>query len=126
MGTARPWCVPPPVTVLSGALMLWVLVCAGLVPRMGTMNGCAASYTYRTIPLAMRLQVASASGRVRSKIDGAGMVQSMQSAAVRHGSMPAGTLPLASGCAWVGAGHVMGWPSHRATRNRRLRMVGAP
>ena len=78
------------------------------------------------MPLAMRLQVASASGRARLKMDGAGMLQSMQSAAVRHGFMPEGTLPLASGWAWVGLGHVMGWPSRRATRNRRLRMVGAP
>ena len=53
------------------------------------------------MPLAMRLQVESASGRARSKMDGAGMFQSMQSAAVRQGFMPGGTLPFASGWAWV-------------------------
>src|SRR3990167_584492 len=93
---------------------------------VATTNGAFASTTYRMIPLAMRLQVASARGLVRSKMLGAGTVQSMQSAAVRQGFMPAGTLPRASGWAWVGLGHTMGWPSHRATKNRRLRLVGAP
>nr|WP_237401371.1 hypothetical protein [Rhodovulum sulfidophilum] len=61
-----------------------------------------------------------------SKIDGQGSDQSMQSAALRHGSsLPLRTAGLA-GSPWVGAGQAMGRPSRRATQNQRLRIVGAP
>jgi len=78
------------------------------------------------MPLAIRRHVASASGFVRSKIDGVGRVQSMHSAAVRQGlSLPDLTASLA-GLPWVGAGHAIGRPSRLAIRNRRFRIVGAP
>jgi hypothetical protein len=83
------------------------------------MNGFAAVSTYRTMPRAIRRHVAGASGRLRSKIDGHGSDQSMHSAAARHGR----GLPLLP-C--VGSGQRIGSPSQRATRNRRLRVVGAP
>ena len=44
----------------------------------------------------------------------------------RLGLGTTGPLPLAGLAAWVVSGHTMGWPSRRATRNSRLRMVGAP
>lgn len=78
------------------------------------------------IPFATRLQVASASGRSRSKMLGAGMLQSMQSAAVRHGLSFFCRTGRLAGAPCVGSGQTMGWPSQRATRNMRLRMVGAP
>ncbi len=90
------------------------------------MNGSAASTTYRMIPFAIRLQVASASGRARSKMLGAGIDQSMHSAAVRQGFSLRDFTARLSGAACVAAGQTIGAPSHRATRNSRFRMVGAP
>ena len=90
------------------------------------MNGCAALITYLSRPRATRRSVASASGLDRSKMLGQGIDQSMHSAAVRHGlRWPALTSAL-PGLPCVGVGHTMGWPSHRAIRKRRLRLVGAP
>ncbi|MNJ56225.1 hypothetical protein D3C77_517600 [compost metagenome] len=129
-----PWCVAgamiglamandPPrgqeVTVRSGS-------CADctLSPdqfAIGTMNGSAASITNFFMPLAIRRSVAGARSFLRPKMLWLGMVQSMHSAAVRHFCWP-----LAGFFAWVGSGHTMGWPSHRAIMNRRSRLVGAP
>jgi hypothetical protein len=47
------------------------------------MNGFAALTTYRMTPCAILRIVASLSGRLRSKIEGQGIDQSMHSAAVR-------------------------------------------
>jgi len=82
------------------------------------MNGCGASRTYFLIPRAMRRSVASASGFLRVKIDGHGMLQSMHSAAVRNGCARPGP--------WVGCGQAIASPSQRAMMKRRLRLVGAP
>ena len=90
------------------------------------MNGRLASITYRCTPRAMRRIVASASGLLRSKMLGHGIDQSMHSAAVRHGLSARDLTPVEPGAPCVGAGHTMGWPSQRATRNNRLRVVGAP
>src|SRR6218665_4008314 len=53
-----------------------------------TRKGCRASITYLTMPRAIRRSVASARGRARSKMLGVGRVQSMHSAALRHGINP--------------------------------------
>lgn len=116
VGTAKEKC--PPLTCAtwvrngsSARNVRWPLALAcsvrngALAGEAGTMNGCTASTTYRITPLAIRRHVASASGFLRSKMLGAAMLQSMQSAAVRHGFMPAGTLPALSGCVCVGVGH---------------------
>lgn len=87
------------------------------------MYGLGLLTTYRMTPCAIRRSVASASGRSRSKMLGQGRDQSMQLAAVSHGFKP---LPFAGFCACVAAGQTIGIPSQRATRNSRLRIVGAP
>ena len=89
-------------------------------------------------PRMIRRMVLSAKGRTAfklyrslisslvSKMDGQGRLQSMISAALRHGfSLPLFTASLSRG-AWVGSGHTMGFPSQRAIRTNRLRLVGAP
>ncbi|SPV21805.1 Uncharacterised protein [Burkholderia gladioli] len=122
VGTTTPKRAAPAMTVCAGSSSAWpVLFCANL-----TMNGSALFTTNFMMPRAMRRIVASFSGRSRSKIDGHGIVQSMQSAAVRQGAnLPARTAaPFGSPC--VGVGHTIGSPSRRATRKKRLRMVGAP
>jgi hypothetical protein len=82
------------------------------------MNGRSASNTNRRSPAPMRRSVFSASGFFRAKIDGHGSEKSMHSAAVRHGC--ARPFPC------VGVGHTIGWPSQRAMRKSRFRIVGAP
>jgi hypothetical protein len=59
--------------------------CTRLSPAWltGTMNGSAELMTKRRMPSAMRRSVFSASGFLRSKIDGQARLQSMHSAAVR-------------------------------------------
>ena len=63
---------------------------------------------------------------LRSKIDGHGIDQSIHSAAVLYGLSLPDLTSLLSGAPWVGLGHLIGWPSRRATINKRLRIVGAP
>jgi hypothetical protein len=92
----------------------------------GTMKGSSASTTYRMIPFAMRRFVASASSRVRSKMLGAGSSHMMHSAAVRYGFALCWRTGRLLGGACVCVGTTMGSPSQRATRNRRLRIVGVP
>jgi hypothetical protein len=71
--------------------------------RRGTTNGVGLFTTNFMMPSAMRRMVFSASGFLRSKIDGQGMLQSMISAAVRHGRR----LPLrTSGRAWLAVGRL--------------------
>ncbi|MNV56260.1 hypothetical protein D3C71_1485330 [compost metagenome] len=97
----------------------WVLVCASDVPRIGTMNGFALVSTCRQQPLATRRMVFTAIGLSR-KIVRPRLLQSMHSAAVRQGCC------FAVGTLWrVGAGQTIGFPSLRATRYRRFRIVGA-
>lgn len=105
---------------------------------MGTMNGLAALITNLSTPRATRRMVLGRSGRWAtspyfsltssrvSKMDGHGRLQSMISAALRHGFFfPALTSSLSMG-AWVGSGQTTGHPSHLAIRKNRLRVVGAP
>ncbi|MNF96848.1 hypothetical protein D3C84_796540 [compost metagenome] len=95
-------------------------MCASDVPRIGTMNGFALVSTCRQQPLATRRMVFTAIGLSR-KIVRPRLLQSMHSAAVRHGCC------FAVGALWrFGAGQTIGLPSLRATRYRRLRMVGVP
>jgi hypothetical protein len=90
------------------------------------MNGEALSITKRWMPRAIRLSVFSASGFLRSNMLGAGIDQSMHSAAVRHGaSLPASTAGD-FGSPWVASGQTIGCPSRRITMKKRFRMVGAP
>ena len=71
-----------------------------LLVLLATMNGRGHWSTKRLIPSAIRRCVASASGRLRSKMLGTGIVQSMHSAAVRYGCARPGPC--------VGSGHTTG------------------
>ena len=103
-----------------------------------TINGLPLLIVNLSTPRIIRLMVFGFSGltaikpyfslisSLLSKIDGQGSVQSMISAALRQGwSSPLLTAALSRG-AWVGLGHTIGFPSHRATKKNRLRVVGAP
>src|SRR5258708_4976638 len=91
-----------------------------------TMNCSGESITYRLVPAATRRSVLSASGFLRSKMLGHGTDQSMHSAAVLHGFkwLVNKSVPIFFGLVLVGSGQTIGNPSHRATRNNRLRIVG--
>lgn len=93
------------VTVRSGSSM----PCTRPSPRcvIGTMNGFGLSITKRRMPFAMRRSVFSASGRLRPKIDGQGIVQSMQSAAVRQIASPGLDTVGAAGLPWVSRGQTI-------------------
>src|SRR5450830_1184895 len=96
--------------VESDSSVPWVLVCAFDVPRIGTMKGLALVMTWRHMPLATRRRVFSAMGLSR-KLVLPRLLQSMHSAAVRHGCCFAvGFL-----CR-TGSGQTIGRPSLRATR----------
>src|SRR6218665_1244830 len=90
-----------------------------------TRKGCRASITYLTMPRAIRRSVASARGRARSKMLGVGSVQSMHSAALRHGINPRALVSRRRGTPWVVAGHLIGWAPQRAPTNQRRRGEGA-
>jgi hypothetical protein len=81
-------------------------------------KGSFDSKKYRFRPSAILRSVASASGRLRSKMLGTGMSQSMHSAAVWYGCGRPGP--------WVGFGQRMGRPSRLAIRKSRFLEVGAP
>jgi hypothetical protein len=93
--------------------------CTRLSPAWltGTMNGSGELMTKRRMPSAMRRSVFSASGFLRSKIDGHGRVP--------VDALGGGAVGLEAGPC-VGSGFTMGRPSRRATMNRRSRVVGAP
>ncbi len=112
---SSPRCAPVTVRIGSSTLCTRPSLLACVT---GTMNGRAASITYRTTPAAMRLRVFSASGFFRSKMLGHGSDQSMIDAAACH----ACSRPLPC----VGVGHAMRSPSQRATRKNRRRVVGVP
>ncbi len=84
------------------------------------------STTNLWIPRAIRFNVLTASGFLRSNIDGVGMDQSMHSAAVLHAaSLPVSTaVDLGSPC--EASGQTMGLSSQRINIKNRLRIVGAP
>jgi hypothetical protein len=84
------------------------------------MNGFKLVRTCRQQPLATWRIVFTAIGLSRKMVRPR-LLQSMHSAALRHGCcLPVGIL-------WrFAAGQTIGLPSLRATRYRRLRMVGAP
>ncbi len=78
------------------------------------------------MPVAIRLHVASANGVFRSNMLGQGIDQSIHSAAVRQGFNLPDLTASDSGSACVCVGHLIGIPSRRAIRKKRLRIVGEP
>ena len=93
------------------------------------MYRCARGPPKRSRPLAMRRLVFSVSGFLRyfgsSRRERPGLDQSIISRAARHlgSSWSRLGLPVFE---WVASGHRMGFPSFRACRKKRIRVVASP